>query len=149
MKELETLDVLEELGSAKTILEKLKQQLQSEAPKCSATQDVNSCKKIKASVENYENNVKHREPILQSPIPCATSSPDMFLTELKEAKMNLGKTITDLGTIQSSVETLNKKMKKERLFLEKTRENLQSKFAAISAQNVAKKETSTKPGMNS
>jgi hypothetical protein len=145
MKELETLDVLEELGSAKTILEKLKQQLQSEALKCSATQDVNSCEKIKAPVKNYENNVNHREPILQSPIPCATSSPDMFLTELKEAKRNLGKTITDLGTIQSSVETLNKKMKKERLFLERTRENLQSKFAAISAQNVAKKETCTKP----
>ncbi|CAJ2653508.1 hypothetical protein L195_g013545 [Trifolium pratense] len=145
MKELETLDVLEELGSAKTILEKLKQQLQSEALKCCATQDVNSCEQIKAPVKNYENNVNHREPILQSPIPCAASSPDMFLTELKEAKRNLGKTITDLGTIQSSVETLNKKMKKERLFLERTRENLHSKFAAISAQNVAKKETSKPP----
>lgn len=142
MKELETLDVLEELGSAKTILEKLKQQLQSEALKCASTQ---SCENIGALVKNSEKIVHRQEKILQISSPCHTSSPNMLLTELKEAKMNLGKTINDLGTIQSSVETLNKKMKKERLFLERTRENLQSKFAAISAQNVAKKEAITKP----
>ncbi|XP_004491051.1 WEB family protein At2g40480-like [Cicer arietinum] len=143
MKELETLDVLEELGSAKTILEKLKQQLQSEALKCSATRDVKSCEEIEAPVKTSINIVNHQEQILQSSSP--TSSPDTFLMELKQAKMNLGRTINDLGAIQSSVEILNKKMKKERLFLERTRENLQSNFAAISAQNVVQREARSKP----
>ncbi|KAL5101783.1 hypothetical protein RYX36_006110 [Vicia faba] len=145
MKELETLDVLEELGSAKTILEKLKQQLQSEALKCSANRDVSSCESIEALVKKSTSIVNHQEQILQSPRPLPTSPPDMLLTELKQAKTNLGKTINDLGVIQLSVETLNKKMKKERLFLERTRENLQSKFAAISAQNAAEKEARSKP----
>ncbi|CAK8538385.1 unnamed protein product [Lathyrus sativus] len=145
MKELETLDVLEELGSAKTILEKLKQQLQSEAIKFSATRDVSSCESIETLVKESASILNHQEQMLQCPRPFHTPSPDMLLTELKQAKMNLGKTINDLGVIQSSVESLNKKMKKERLFLERTRENLQSKFAAISAQNVAEKEVRSKP----
>ncbi|KAJ1401127.1 WEB family [Sesbania bispinosa] len=118
VKELETLDVLEELGATKAIVEELKQQLQTEALK---------------------------QQIFRSPSPCSTPSPDMCLMELKQAKVKLGKTINELGMIQSSVETLNKKLKKERFFLERTRENLASKFAAISAQNVAKKEERSKP----
>lgn len=145
MKELETLDVLEELGATKKIMEELKQQLQTEALKCSAAPDVNSYEQVGASVTKCVNIVNNQEQILQSPSPCPTSSPDAFLMELKQAKMNLGKTINDLGAIQSSVETLNKKMKKERLFLERTRENLASKLAAISAQNVAQKEARSKP----
>ncbi|KAK7320563.1 hypothetical protein VNO77_30156 [Canavalia gladiata] len=136
VKELETLDVLEELGATKTILEELKQQLQTEALKCFAAPGVNS----------YEHNiVNNQEPILQSHSPCATSSPEDFLMELKQAKMNLGKTINELRVIQSSVETLNKKIKKERFFLERTREELASKFAAVSTQEVAQKEAQLKP----
>ncbi|KAJ1389494.1 WEB family [Sesbania bispinosa] len=145
VKELETLDVLEELGATKAIVEELKQQLQTEALKRFATRDVKSCEEIGAPVKKYENIVNHQEQIFLSPSPCSTPSPDMCLMELKQAKVKLGKTINELGMIQSSVETLNKKLKKERFFLERTRENLASKFAAISAQNVAKKEERSKP----
>lgn len=41
--------------------------------------------------------------------------------ELKQAKLNLGRTITDLSSIQSSVESINRKMKKEQTLLEKSK----------------------------
>ncbi|KAK7300454.1 hypothetical protein RJT34_11298 [Clitoria ternatea] len=140
VKELETLDVLEELGATKAVLEELKQQLQTEALKCYATPDLSLYEQVGTPVKKNENIVNNHAQTLQSPRPCASSSPDLFLLELKQARMNLGKTINDLGVIQSSVVSLNKKMKKERLFLERTREKLASKFAAISAQEVAQKE---------
>ncbi|RDY04907.1 WEB family protein, partial [Mucuna pruriens] len=145
VKELETLDVLEELGATKAILEELKQQLQSEALNCFATPGVNSYEQVGASVKNCVNVINNQEQTLQSPSPCVTPSPDLFLVELKQAKMNLGKTINDLGVIQSSVETLNKKMKKERLFLERTHEKLASEFEAVSTQEVAQKEERLNP----
>ncbi|TKY56939.1 WEB family protein [Spatholobus suberectus] len=145
VKELETLDVLEELGATKAILEELKQQLQSKALSCFSTPDVNSCEQVGAPVKNCVNVINNQEQTLQSPSPRATSSPDLFLMELKQAKIDLGKTINDLGVIQSSVETLNKKMKKERLFLERTREKLASKFAAVSTQEVAQNEARSNP----
>ncbi|MCI15820.1 WEB family protein, partial [Trifolium medium] len=46
VKELETLDVLEELGATKRIVEDLKQQLQKEALKLSATPDLNSYEQV-------------------------------------------------------------------------------------------------------
>ncbi|XP_057441726.1 WEB family protein At2g40480-like [Lotus japonicus] len=145
VKELETLDVLEELGATKTIVEELKQKLQTEAAKHFATPELNPHDQVRAPVKNHVNTVNNKEQISQSPSLFSTSSPDLLLMEFKQAKQNLGKTINDLGVIQSSVETLNKKLKKERLFLERTRENLASKFAAISAQDVAKNEARLKP----
>nr|KYP73125.1 hypothetical protein KK1_005738 [Cajanus cajan] len=121
VKELETLDVLEELGATKAILEELKRQLQSEALNCFAAP---GCEEVGDPVKNCVNDLNNQEQTLHD---SATSSPDLFLMELKQAKVNLGKTINDLGVIQSSVETLNKKMKKERLFLGRTREKLASK----------------------
>ncbi|RDY07008.1 WEB family protein, partial [Mucuna pruriens] len=151
VKELETLDVLEELGATKRIVEDLKQQLQKEAMKCLATRDVNSYEQVGTPVikemdkENYGNNINDQEQIMQIPSPCSMSSPDIILMELKQAKLNLGKTINELGVIQSSVESLNKKMKKEKIFLERTREKLASKFAAVSAQERAQEQTRFNP----
>ncbi|KAG4962175.1 hypothetical protein AAZX31_14G051600 [Glycine max] len=145
VKELETLDVLEELGATKAILEELKQQLQSEALNCFATPGGNSYEQVGAAVQNCVNGINNEEQALQCQSPCATSSPDMFMMELGQAKISLGKTISDLGVIQSSVEALNKKMKKEKLFVERTREKLASKFATVSTQEVAKKETRLNP----
>lgn len=152
VKELETLDVLEELGATKRIVEDLKQQLQKEAMKYIATRDVNSYEPVGTPVikemdkENCGNNVNDQEQMMQIPSPCSMlSSPDMILMELKQAKLNLGKTINELGVIQSSVETLNKKMKKEKIFLERTREKLASKFAAVSAQERAQGQTRLNP----
>ena len=44
--------------------------------------------------------------------------------KLKQAKLNLTKTTNDLADVQTSVESLNKKLEKERISLEKTRERL-------------------------
>ncbi|XP_010505787.1 PREDICTED: WEB family protein At2g40480-like isoform X1 [Camelina sativa] len=108
VKELETLDVLEALGSTKRIVEDLKRQLQQEALRCSEhlSSDIK---------EMNDEHCHHHNPM---------SSPDLILMELKQAKMNLGKTMNDLVVTQSSVESLNKKMKEEKHFLEKTRAKL-------------------------
>ncbi|KAI4306927.1 hypothetical protein L6164_030168 [Bauhinia variegata] len=95
--------------------------------------------------ENCGNLGENHQQILQSSSPCSMSSPDLILMELKQAKVNLGKTINDLGMIQSSVESLNKKMKKEKMFLERTREKLASKFAAVTAQEKAQKQMDLNP----
>ena len=152
VKELETLDVLEELGATKRIVEDLKQKLQKEALKCLVTPDVNAYEQVGTPVikemnkESYGNIVNNQEQIVQSPSPCSmSSSPDVILMELKQAKINLGRTINELGIIQSSVESLNKKMKKEKMFLERTREKLASKFAAVSAQERAQEQTRLEP----
>ncbi|XP_031271248.1 WEB family protein At2g40480 [Pistacia vera] len=132
VKELETLDVLEELGTTKKIVEELKLQLQKEAMKCMTTPDEQvSTPAIKEiNKEHRRNYVSNHEQMLGNSSPCPVSSPDLILMELKQAKLNLGRTITDLGVIQTSVESLNKRMKKEKNLLEKTRERLTSKFPA-------------------
>ncbi|KAL6128010.1 hypothetical protein ACLB2K_071371 [Fragaria x ananassa] len=140
VKELETLDVLEELATTKRIVEELKRQLQKQALKCltvppeynsEADHIMSSSPAIKEM--NKENNnflmVGNSSPYH----PASSSSPDLILMELKQAKMNLGKTINDLGVIQSSVESLNKKMQNEKILLEKTRERLTSQFAGVSS----------------
>lgn len=133
VKELETLDVLEELTTTKRIVEELKRQLQKEALKCLTVQpDFNSDEQIK-EMNNKNHRIvvnKHDHQMMGNSSPCPTS-PDLILMELKRAKLNLGKTINDLGVIQNSVETLNKKMKKEKEIIEKTRERLTSKFAGV------------------
>lgn len=145
VKELETLDVLEELGTTKRIVEDLKQQLQKEALKLSVTPDLHSYEQVgigtpvvkEMNEESNVNRVRNEEKILQSP--------DMILMELKQAKVNLGNTMNELEAIQSSVESLNKKMKKEKAYLERTREKLASKFAAMSAQEKAQEEARLSP----
>ncbi|KFK36930.1 hypothetical protein AALP_AA4G191200 [Arabis alpina] len=107
VKELETLDVLEALGSTKRIVEDLKRQLHQES--------LRSAEHFSSDIKEMNNEDCHYNPM---------SSPDMILMELKQAKMNLGKTMDDLVMIQSSVESLNKKMKEEKDFLEKTRAKL-------------------------
>ncbi|XP_039060614.1 WEB family protein At2g40480-like [Hibiscus syriacus] len=89
VKELQTLDVLEELGTTKKIVEDLKRQLQNEAFKCIATPTSDEqnmpCPAIK------EMNKEHCQQIrIGSSNPCPLSSPDLILMELKQAKLNLG-----------------------------------------------------------
>ncbi|TYI62012.1 hypothetical protein E1A91_D10G214600v1 [Gossypium mustelinum] len=127
VKELETLDVLEELGTTKKIVEELKRQLQSEAMKCmNSTSPGLDSDDIKEMNKEYYGQVR-----IGYSKPCSILSPDSILMELKQAKLNLGKTINDLGVIQASVERLNKKMKKEKSLLEMTRERLTYKFAGL------------------
>ncbi|XVF24367.1 hypothetical protein REPUB_Repub13aG0122000 [Reevesia pubescens] len=146
VKELETLDVLEELGTTKRIVEELKRQLQNEALKC-MTPDLNSDDQHMPALAIKEMNKEHYEQIrIGSSSPyCPISSPDLILMELKQAKLNLGKTINDLGVIQTSVESLNKKMKKEKTLLEKTKERLTSKFAGVASLEEELKRARVKP----
>ncbi|XP_021624788.1 WEB family protein At2g40480 isoform X2 [Manihot esculenta] len=147
VKELETLDVLEELGTTKRIVEELKLQLQKEALRCMTIPDEQmSSPAIKEmNKENCSFHVDKRVQRMENLSPCPTSSPDMILMELKQAKLNLGKTINDLGVIQNSVESLNKKMKKEKTFIEKTRKQLTSKFAGVLSLEEELKQARVKP----
>ncbi|KAM1069715.1 hypothetical protein EV1_001505 [Malus domestica] len=141
VKELETLDVLEELSTTKRIVEELKRQLQKEALKCLTVlppdfhceEHISSSPAIKEmDKESYRTPGNNHEHMMgnSSPYP---NSPDLILMELKQAKLNLGKTISDLGVIQSSVECLNKKMRSEKVLLEKTQERLTLQFAGVSS----------------
>ncbi|KAJ7965118.1 WEB family protein [Quillaja saponaria] len=135
VKELETLDVLEELGTTKKVVEELKRQLQKEALKCFTNPEVYSYEPMASPAIKEMNQESYGNFMSEgSSSPLRTSSPDLILLELKQAKVNLGKTINDLGAIQSSVESLNKKMKKEKIFLQKSHEGLTPKFAGVSSQ---------------
>ncbi|XP_015575796.2 WEB family protein At2g40480 isoform X2 [Ricinus communis] len=92
VKELETLDVLEELGTTKRIVEELKLQLQKEAMRCMTIPDepMSSPAIKEMNKENCRFHVNSREQRMGSLSPCPTSSPDMILMELKQAKLNLG-----------------------------------------------------------
>ncbi|KAE8723649.1 putative HMG-box DNA-binding family protein [Hibiscus syriacus] len=91
VKELETLDVLEELGTTKRMVEDLKRQLKDEA--------------LKSMINNEHTRTgssrphrRHR-PVLSS---------DSILMESKQAKLNIGETIDDLGVIPRAEPLLDK-----------------------------------------
>ncbi|MED6212930.1 hypothetical protein PIB30_088204 [Stylosanthes scabra] len=143
VKELETLDVLEELAAAKRIVEGLKQKVQKQALKYFSTPDVNvnvheqiGTPVIKEmNQESYGGVVNNQEEhTLQTSSSCSVLAPEVILMELKQVKMSLGRTISELKVIQSSVESLNNKVKMEKMFLERMREKYSSNFAAVSAQ---------------
>ncbi|MBA0748338.1 hypothetical protein Gogos_005177 [Gossypium gossypioides] len=106
VKELETLDVLEELGTTKRIVEDLKKQLKDEALKCmTKTPHLNPDEHM-----STVNNEHHEHVRIGSSRPYhrrrPVSSPDSVLMELKQAKLNLGETINDLGnTVDPSTTT--------------------------------------------
>ncbi|GAV62476.1 DUF827 domain-containing protein [Cephalotus follicularis] len=133
VKELETLDILEELATTKKFVEELKRQLQQEAFKCLTIPELQSDEHMSITSHIKEMNKEHHGTSASNREQIITSSPDMILMELKQANLNLGKTINDLGAIQLSVESLNRKMKKEKTLIEKTRERLTSKFAGVSS----------------
>lgn len=133
VKELETLDVLEELGATKRMVEELKRQLRTEALKCFPAPNFHSGEQtpsptVKEIEESFGDLINNHEHMLGDSCP----SPDMILMELKQAKMNLGKTINDLGVIQNSVESLNRKMKREKSLLAKRRDGVAPKFSGRS-----------------
>ncbi|CAN1198809.1 WEB family protein At2g40480 [Linum perenne] len=161
VKELETLDVLEELGTTKKIVEDLKLQLQKEALRCMTIQvpdDVHhhhnmsspaaAIKMVNKDAFHQHYEQQQRLMMMTGSSPSPNSSPDMILMELKQAKLNLGKTINDLGVIQTSVESLNKSMKQEKMYLQNTRKRLTSKFAGVLSLEEELKHARRKPGHN-
>ncbi|KAL2558295.1 WEB family protein [Forsythia ovata] len=108
MKEQETLGVLKELEAAKRYVECLKVNLIQEVPSFFASPDMKLEREI--SVPNEEST----ERLSLCPVP----SPGLIFTELNQAKSNLNKTSVDLNVIRASVESLNRKMRKEGVLLE-------------------------------
>lgn len=139
VKERETLDVLKELEKTKLIVDELKQKLQKEASEVNLVLEANADDKnvTPAALKEAEkeNNVTEggNFPSVESVTPCPSAAPGLILMELKQAKLNLSRTTTDLADIRSSVDLFNKKLEKERLALEKTRERLTQNSSKISS----------------
>ncbi|XP_018461221.2 LOW QUALITY PROTEIN: WEB family protein At3g56270 [Raphanus sativus] len=105
MKELETLDFLEALGSTKKIVKDLKLELQQQQPvKC-----MESPEHLRSQIKEMNHGERCHRSLLKSP--------DMVFTELKQASMNLGKTMDDLSMIRSYVESLNMKTVEHKDFI--------------------------------
>lgn len=62
-----------------------------------------------------------------------SSTPGLILLELKQAKLNLTRTTSDLADIRASVEFFSKKIEEERVSFEKTRERLAKNTAKVSS----------------
>ncbi|XP_073289198.1 WEB family protein At2g38370-like isoform X1 [Primulina huaijiensis] len=128
IKERETLDVLKELETTRIIVEELKFKLQKEASETNAfakenTRNHNNVHSVaeEAENENHESNMD------------VSDAPGIILLELEQAKMNLARTTTDLVDIRATVDLYNKKIERERMLLDKTRQRLSSDTSKISS----------------
>ncbi|KAL4272306.1 hypothetical protein GQ457_13G027070 [Hibiscus cannabinus] len=130
VKERETLDVLKELETTKLTVEELKLKLQKEASGVNVTLEKNMDETKEAEKENLQ--VGHPN-LAGSLSPHPQPAPSLILMELKQAKLNLSRTTNDLADIRGSVDSLNKKLEKERISLEKTRERLNQNSSKISS----------------
>ncbi|XP_068341799.1 WEB family protein At2g38370-like isoform X2 [Pyrus communis] len=131
LKERETLDVLIELEETKKTIDELKKKLQNEVSEVNVTLEANGGNEYVTPLVNEEDKENHgngfgRYDSMGGVCPCPSSAPGLILMELKQAKMNLTRTTSDLADIRASVESLNKKLEKERTMLEKTRVRLTS-----------------------
>ncbi|CAO2823959.1 unnamed protein product [Amaranthus hypochondriacus] len=135
LKEKDTFEVLKELEATKVIVEELKSKLQKEESNLQVNVIVDEKPSIgKKQEEEKENNPNlsvQKLPDKANLIP--SSSPGLILMELKQAKLNLTRTTSDLAEIRASVESYNKKIERERLSLEKTRERLRSNTLKVSS----------------
>ncbi|KAL2927828.1 hypothetical protein RDABS01_019768 [Bienertia sinuspersici] len=136
LKERDTFEVLKELEATKRIVEELKSKLQKEESEA----EINVCADEKPSVmieedeEEKENNPNlSAQKLPENPNLVSSSTPGLILMELKQAKLNLTRTTGDLAEIRASVETYNKKIERERISLEKTRERLRSNTLKVSS----------------
>ncbi|KAL8141030.1 hypothetical protein V2J09_007051 [Rumex salicifolius] len=148
IREKDTLKVLKELEATKMIVEDLKLKLQQAESAVIPTVDVNlDGKGTNLMVENKENDPPQEEAtetfddVLNS---YPSSTPGLILMELKQAKLNLTKTTSDLAEIRASVESYNRKIEKERMSLEKTRGRLSSNSSKISSLEEELNRTRTK-----
>lgn len=138
LKEKDTLEVLKELEATKMVVEELKSKLQTEE---SAMQLINadtandkpSLGKEEEEEEKENNPNLSSQKLPENPIAVPSSSPGLILMELKQAKLNLSRTTSSLAEIRASVEMYNKKIERERILLEKTRERLRSNTSKVSS----------------
>ncbi|KAL7253521.1 hypothetical protein ACSBR1_007956 [Camellia fascicularis] len=113
VKEMETLSVLKDLEATKRFVEGLKVKLVKEVSECMTPPELSSS---------------------QSLTLCPASSPGLIVMELNQAKLNLNKSTNDLAAIQASVESLNNKMKKEKVSIEKPPEKVPNCVGVLSME---------------
>ncbi|OIV98549.1 hypothetical protein TanjilG_12135 [Lupinus angustifolius] len=117
LKERETVDVLQELDSTGRIVEDLKSRLKEEESKVKIVSD-------REENESQVTRLNVLKPLRDDFVFYPSSNPGKVLMELKQAKLNLIKLSYDVAGRRAFVESLKKKLKKERIELEKTRERL-------------------------
>ncbi|KAA8533994.1 hypothetical protein F0562_031511 [Nyssa sinensis] len=104
VKERETLNLLKELDAAKRVVEVLKLKLAKEVSESMPTLDLSLDSQVSTPNKKSAGNLSL----------CTAPSPGLILMELNQAKLDLNKTTNDLVVIQASIQSLNKKMKKEK-----------------------------------
>ncbi|KAK4483837.1 hypothetical protein RD792_011044 [Penstemon davidsonii] len=140
-KEKETFHVLDELETTKNIVEELKLKLgELEASEMNEALKVNSV--CLSEVPEEEN--KSKTNVIGDLDTTSTSAPDFILLELKMAKLNLTRTTNDFADIRATVDLYNKRIEKERMSLEKTRQRLSSSTSKISYLNEELNQTKQK-----
>ncbi|KAL1549075.1 WEB family protein-like protein [Salvia divinorum] len=135
VKERETHDVLKELETTKNVVEELKLKLQKEASDNNAAlnaESTNDAKTQAAELPGQEGKHKKDENGIGGENLCPSEAPSFILLELKQAKLNLMQTTTDLADIRASVDAYNKKIEREKASLERTRQRLSSNTLKIS-----------------
>ncbi|KAH6805516.1 hypothetical protein C2S51_030347 [Perilla frutescens var. frutescens] len=110
MKEQQTLNVLKELESAKRFVEGLKLNLMPEADQ------------LMSSFMESPDLKLEEEGLRLCPV---VSSPALMFNELNQAKLNLSKTSVDLAAIQASVESLNKKLRRDKILVDRRSSKMQ------------------------
>ncbi|KAK6786572.1 hypothetical protein RDI58_015097 [Solanum bulbocastanum] len=110
VKEQEALNVLREVEEAKRFVEGLKVNLMQQVSELVSSPSLHP----ESQIPNL-NDLSAENLSL-----CPLQSPGHVLMELNRAKLDLNKMSTDLTVIRSSVETLNKKMKKEKVILDRS-----------------------------
>ncbi|CAK9144492.1 unnamed protein product [Ilex paraguariensis] len=139
VKERETLDVLKELERTKLIVEELKSKLQKETFEVNAVLNANSNDQNLqpaaevSEKESQENTAISHQDMVGGLDLCPSSGPGFILMGLKQAKFNLTRTTNDLADIRATVASYSKKIEKERILLEKTRQRLSSNSSKISS----------------
>ncbi|KAM7263259.1 hypothetical protein ACFE04_000942 [Oxalis oulophora] len=139
LKERETLNVLKDLESTKLIVDELKIKLQKGTFQLNhATSETDDpCKHTTPMVADAEKENHHQniDTSQQNEVVVGLNStaPGLILKELKQAKVNLSRTTSDLADIRSYVDQLNKKLDRERNSLEKTRERLTLNSSKVSS----------------
>ncbi|XP_072961776.1 WEB family protein At2g38370-like [Typha angustifolia] len=136
VKERETLEVLKELEMTKKTVAGLKLKIQSETSEglTALSMSVESTK-VHPILENGEDKTKDLDNNVDTEGPNAGTkqSQGLIFMELKQAKMNLSRTTSDLAGIRASIDILNSNIEKEKELLESTLEKLSSKTAMASS----------------
>lgn len=120
-KEQETLEILKELELTKRLVEELKLKLPKETPDCMSIPRLGFHGQISTHERDHAKKDHTTKPEEYSnSFPLSTAG--LIMMELKQAKFNLYQSTNDLAAIRASVESLSKKMEREKEVVEKARE---------------------------